>query len=179
MPEMNIDPTAIKNIPNIENLGNHVVESYGHSKKLVTPGPDLSLPNGYFKWYDVHRWNVPISPQLIEEARALVREEAASGRLKLENDLGFIILHLSGPVAMLMICTWRNENEIWQSVYNNFLDTGRGYERQEPTGHRPIWCVWELIPVWHERNAWSRYLFSKRDTEAKYAYINDRCAGLM
>jgi hypothetical protein len=179
VPEANIDPTEIRNIANIENLGNHVVENYGHSKKLVIPQDDLSLPNAYLKWYDVCRLDKTITPELAQESRAFIQQEAETGRLKLENDLGFVILHLAGSVAMLIICTWRNENEIWESHYFKFLNTGGSYEAQEPRGHRPMWCVWELIPIWHERNAWTRYLFSKRDTEAKYAYINDRFAGLM
>jgi hypothetical protein len=179
MSAMNIDPTVIKALPNIEKLGNHVVESYGHSKKLVIPSEDVNLPNAYLKWYNIRRLDLAITPELEEETHTFIRHEVESGRLQLKDDLGFVILHLAGSVAMLMVCTWRNENEIWETVYHKYLDTGRGYELQEPLGHRPIWCVWELTAVWHERNAWARYLFSKRDTEAKYAYINDRFVGLM
>ena len=45
--------------------------------------------------------------------------------------------------------------------------------------HRATFCVWELGPVWHERHAWVRFLSSKRDQEAKLAYVNDRFAGLV
>jgi hypothetical protein len=37
--------------------------------------------------------------------------------------------------------------------------------------------VWELGPVWHERNAWVRFLSSARDDAAKQAYLDDRFAG--
>ena len=33
--------------------------------------------------------------------------------------------------------------------------------------HRPTFCVWELGAVWHEQQAWSRYLRSSRDESAE------------
>jgi hypothetical protein len=37
--------------------------------------------------------------------------------------------------------------------------------------HRPTFCVWELGAVWHEQQAWSRYLRSPRDAAARQAYL--------
>ncbi|MEP7291924.1 MAG: hypothetical protein ABI835_09075, partial [Chloroflexota bacterium] len=45
------------------------------------------------------------------------------------------------------------------------------------SSHRGTYCVWELGAVWHERHAWVRFLSSKRDQEAKLAYITDRFSG--
>jgi len=30
----------------------------------------------------------------------------------------------------------------------------------------PAFCVWELVPVWHEQQAWKRFLESARDEAA-------------
>lgn len=105
--------------------------------------------------------------------------EARAGRPKLEGELGFIILHRAGPWLLLMVNTWRNTNEIWESVYAKNLEQA-GSEWQPntyETEHRGTFCVWELGAVWHERNAWVRFLSSKRDEAAKLAYINDRFEG--
>jgi hypothetical protein len=45
------------------------------------------------------------------------------------------------------------------------------------TSHRGTYCVWELAPIWHERDAWVRFLSSERDVAAKQAYLNDRFSG--
>jgi hypothetical protein len=45
------------------------------------------------------------------------------------------------------------------------------------TSHRGTFCVWELGAIWHERDAWVRFLSSKRDAAAKLAYLNDRFSG--
>jgi hypothetical protein len=37
--------------------------------------------------------------------------------------------------------------------------------------------VWELTPIWHERNAWTRYLFSDRDLTAKRTFLEDTLTG--
>jgi hypothetical protein len=49
----------------------------------------------------------------------------------------------------------------------------------DETIHRGTFCVWELGAVWHERQAWVRFLSSQRDEAAKLAYINDRFSGLV
>ncbi len=36
---------------------------------------------------------------------------------------------------------------------------------------RPAFCVWELGAVCHEQDAWSRYLLSERDADARRAYL--------
>ena len=41
-------------------------------------------------------------------------------------------------------------------------------------GTRAPYCVWELGPVWHEQQAWVRFLTSSRDAAAQQAYLDDR-----
>jgi hypothetical protein len=144
--------------------------------KLVTPGEDLSLPNAYLKWYDIRPTDVAITVEQVAESRAFVATEVE--RLGFEDELGFVILHRAGPVLLLMITTWRNTNELWESVYAKDVARATGYVPIEfEQSHRATFCVWELGPVWHERHAWVRFLSSKRDQEAKLAYVNDRFAG--
>src|SRR6266566_1231239 len=38
----------------------------------------------------------------------------------------------------------------------------------------PTFSVWVLGAVWHEQQAWTRYLYSQRDDPAKYAYAQDQ-----
>ncbi len=45
------------------------------------------------------------------------------------------------------------------------------------TAHRGTFCVWELGVVWHEQQAWKRFLTSKRATEDVTRYLNDRFEG--
>jgi hypothetical protein len=65
-------------------------------------------------------------------------------------------------------------------VYVKDVTRSGAYQLLEfETSHRGSFCVWELGPVWHERHAWVRFLSSKRDAEAKLAYLNDRFSGLV
>ena len=43
--------------------------------------------------------------------------------------------------------------------------------------HKPTFCVWELVPVWHEQGAWERFLLSSRDEAAARAWWDDRFSG--
>jgi hypothetical protein len=165
-------------VPQLRDFGNVVPEGYQYYQKLVTPREDLNLAQAYLKWYDIYPPDAAITPAQREESRAFVAAEAQ--RLQLAQELGFVLLHRAGAFLLLMVMTWRNTNEIWESVYVKDLDQRTGYRVQEFEGsHRGTFCVWELAPVWHERHAWVRFLASQRGEEAKLAYINDRFSGLV
>lgn len=170
------DTFAVETISHLSKLGNIVPEGYAYYEKMVTPGQDLSLPRAYLKWYNICRPEVVISEEQLAESRAFVAAEVE--RLKITDELGFVLLHHCGAVLLLMINTWRNTNEIWESAYAKALTQAGEYApiAAENT-HRGTFCVWELGPVWHERQAWVRFLSSARDEQAKLAYITDRFAG--
>jgi hypothetical protein len=164
--------------PQLGDFGNVVPDGYVYREKIVTPGRDLSLPNAYFKWYDIRPPEVEITVEQVSESRAFVAAQAE--RLRFANELGFVLLHRAGPVLLLLVTTWRNTNEIWESAYVKPADAAEGYVAIEfENNHRATFCVWELGPIWHERHAWVRFLSSKRDEQAKQAYIGDRFAGMV
>jgi hypothetical protein len=170
--------TPAETIAQLGHFGNVVPEGYKYAEKLVTPGEDLSLPKAYLKWYDIYPPDVAITAEQVAESRAFVATEVE--RLRFEGELGFVILHRAGPVLLLMLTTWRNTNELWESVYVKDVARADGYAIVTfEQSHRATFCVWELGPVWHERHAWVRFLSSKRDQEAKLAYVNDRFTGLV
>jgi hypothetical protein len=168
----------VDHIPHLGDFGNVVPEGYMYYKKLVTPREDLCLSNAYFKWYDIRPPEVEITPAQSSECRAFVAAEAQ--RLQFAQELGFVLLHRAGSVLLLLVTTWRNTNEIWESVYVKDVIQNTDYQLLEfEQTHRATFCVWELAPIWHERHAWVRFLSSKRNEEAKLAYINDRFSGLV
>lgn len=166
-------------IPDLSALG-VITPSYQHYEKVATPGAGLSLPGAYLKWYEIRRPDVEMPLALIEESRAFLQAEAAGGRLRLNNQLGFVELHHCGSVAFLLVFTWNNDNEMWLTVYIKDLVNDSALQIFEVADgcHRTICCVWELAPVWHERQAWARYLRSARDAEAKYTYLADHFSGI-
>jgi hypothetical protein len=172
------DRSVVETIPHLERLGNVVPEGYTYYQKLAAPGEDISLPRAYLKWYTIRHLDAEIAPELVEETRAFVAAEVE--RLKMQDELGFVLLHECRPALLLMINTWRNTNEIWESAYAKDMTRAGSYQPITfETSHRATFCVWELGPIWHERQAWIRFLSSKRDEAAKLAYVNDRFSGLV
>ena len=107
-------------------LGN-IPADYRHHEKLISPGPDLALPGSYLKWYDVRRPEVEIPAELAAEGRQFLAEQVAAGRLAIDGELGFVICHRCGEsFYFLLVCTWRNQNEMWESVYAQDLAVGGG-----------------------------------------------------
>jgi hypothetical protein len=170
--------SGTETIPQLQTLGNVVPDGYLYYEKMITPREDLRLSHAYVKWYDIYPVDAKNSEEHVAEARAFL--EAETQALDLKDELGFVILHRAGSFLLLMLMTWRNTNEIWESVYFKDVTQPGGYQLTEFGGtHRGTYCVWELGAVWHERNAWMRFLSSPRDDAAKLAYINDRFSGLV
>jgi hypothetical protein len=155
-----------------------ISEGYRHHTKEVRPRAGLAVPGAYLKWYDIHVAERPITSATRDAARDFLRSEATSGRLELRDELGFVLLHHCGEAFhLLVVCTWRAANELWQTIYQR---DGDGPFELFPHGgqpHRGTQRVWELCATAHERLAWSRYLCSERDETAKRDYLADVFAG--
>lgn len=148
--------------------------AYRHTTKHVTPGEPMELPSALLKWYAVH----PQDRAVPAEIERLARQPLESGELQVQG-LGFVILHRCGSdFYFLIVCTWRNENELWQTVWyknGDRMDAFAPWRREPP--HIPTYCVWELVPVWHEQQTWTRFLLSRRDQEAARAWFAERYEG--
>ncbi|HEY7689313.1 MAG TPA: hypothetical protein VH835_11490, partial [Dongiaceae bacterium] len=133
------------------------------------------------KWYDLARAETPVPDGIRQMAREYLTAEASAGRLELDRELGFVILHRCGDAFyFLIISTWRGNNELWESVYYKQDAAMAGFALfPRENRHKGAYCVWELGPAWHEKQAWVRFLDSARDDAAERAYLEDRLAGLV
>jgi hypothetical protein len=147
---------------------------YRHYPKHVTPGEPLYLDGAVLKWYDLHAEDRPVPDEIASLARNYLKTTELEAR-----GLGFVVLHRCGSdFYFLIVCTWRNSNEAWQTVF--YKDGPAMAELAlfpRDKTHKPTLCVWELVPVWHEQQAWERFLYSARDEGAAQAWLADRFAG--
>ena len=149
--------------------------AYEHVSKVIQPGPAVSVSGGLLKWYEISTAAKPVAV----EVSALAREALPVAAPSLSGELGFAILHRCGEgFYFLLVSTWRNENELWETVWAKpgeheaaFLPWPLG------TGHHPTFCVWELRAVCHEQAAWSRYLRSPRRAGDMETYVGDTYTG--
>jgi hypothetical protein len=156
-----------------------VQADYRHSSKLIRPAPAITLDDAVLKWYDIAPADEPVPCEVQVLARGNLRAAAESGSLALSDDLGFVILHRCGEsFYFLIVATWRNDNEVWETVWAKNGESEVSFRPWKLEGtHRPTFCVWELGAVWHEQQAWSRFLLSPRDAVAREAYLHDSFEG--
>ncbi|GCE28783.1 hypothetical protein KDA_42670 [Dictyobacter alpinus] len=165
-------------VPYLEMFG-QVAPAYQHRQKQVMPREALSTAHVYLKWYDIYRQETPIPAELGAEARSFLLSELERGKLPLKDEVGFAIHHQCSSVYILYICSWRNENEVWETLYIKDLTTDGPFQKVRREDTTPTFCVWVLAAVWHEQQAWTRYLSSSRDDAAKHAYVQDQFEGLV
>lgn len=147
---------------------------YRHVPKHVTPGEPLEAPGVLLKWYALHPTDRPVPDEVTRLARAYLAANALDA-----PGLGFVVLHRCGSdFYFLIVCTWRNNNEMWQTVFYRNGDAMADFAQFPRDGaHKPTLCVWELVPVRHEQQAWTRFLTSPRDEAAAERWMADRYAG--
>ncbi|HEX3721999.1 MAG TPA: hypothetical protein VHV31_04365 [Nitrolancea sp.] len=160
----------------LSRLGN-VSTSYRHHDRLLTSREPLILPGAFLKWYELRRADEIVPDALTSDARSLVANQVSGGQIDVDYGVGFVVLHYSPPLTYLIVGSWRENQEFWETLYTRDLRTESPFERAEPGTNAPTLCVWELAPVWHERQAWTRYLYSNRDTHAKRTYLTDYLSG--
>ena len=161
---------------------NEVVRpDYRHGLKLVQPASTVALGDAVLKWYDIAPRGEPVTEHVRTLARRGLADAVRLGELRLGEALGFVVLHRCGAgFHFLLVSTWQNDNELWETVWAKDGDDDPEFHPWPLEGsHRPTFCVWELGAVAHERLAWSQYLLSARDGEARRSYLRDAFEGLV
>jgi len=154
---------------------------YEHIAKVVVPGQSVSLGDAVLKWYDIAPEDAPIPVAIGDLARLGLADAARLGELRFGDSLGFVILHRCGEsFYFLLVSTWQNDNELWETVWAKDGDDDPEFHPFPLEGsHRPTFCVWELGAVAHEQAAWSRFLRSRRDRDARFEYLRDAFQGVV
>ncbi len=153
---------------------------YRHVAKHAHPATSIGLGDAVLKWYDVARPDDPVPDDVRALARRALDDAARVDELRLGDGLGIALLHRcgSGGFHFLLVQTWRNDNELWQTVWAKRDDADPGFRPWVvEDGHRPTFCVWELGVVAHERLAWAAYLGSERDAAARRTSLGDLFEG--
>ncbi|MEO7674630.1 MAG: hypothetical protein ABIU09_11205 [Pyrinomonadaceae bacterium] len=157
----------------------NVAREYVHFDKIIDPGENIDLGFTHLKWHNLAPADEPVPGEIYDLARKFLTNEAAAGNPAGLGDLGFVILHRCGKgFYFLLVGTWKNENELWEIVYAKTNDDQADFGLF-PIGHphHATFCVWELAAVWHEQQAWKRFLLSSRDKNATIKYLQDSYQG--
>ena len=144
-----------------------------YPSKYASPKGIFTLGKTRFKWYNLAEDPSVIAPQDIINAKA--RIENADENFQDKDDLGFVIMHRCGENYLLLVCTWRSENELWESVYYDGSGKFEVWDRKNI--HIPTYCVWEMGIVYHESRAWKKFLGTDRTEVHQQDYLNDLFEG--
>src|SRR5262245_10690112 len=117
---------------------------YRHVTKRFASSQTLMVGGACLKWYDVAPKQQPVEPHVQALARDRIAAEAQAGRISIAGELGFVILHrCGGDFYFLQVCTWRNHNEVWETVFAKDGAAAPGFAPWPADGpHRPTFCAW-------------------------------------
>lgn len=127
----------------------------------------------FLKWYSLAVPERAHTDVEIASAQAFLLAEIAAGNLALTDEVGFVVQHRVATMDVFYVCSWNGNNELWETHYFKPLDSDEYAVGRHGTKF-PTFCVWVLAIVSHETAAWSRFLSSVRDAEARTAYCADQ-----
>ncbi|HLD48794.1 MAG TPA: hypothetical protein VJB11_00350 [archaeon] len=127
------------------------------------------------KFYDMHKTGNAPDAKLIDESQTFLLNEIKKGNIEPYLGLGFAIL----SEDMLNVTRWDSEYPI--VLKNQIYGYKKDFESAELLDIRDVgsFCIYELGIVNHERNAWKKYLESKRRGIDKSKYLNSFFEGLL
>jgi hypothetical protein len=159
----------------------YVDPEYRHQLKEVTPRARLDVRGARLKSYNLAPAAEPVPPKLEQRARTFLMAQSAGGGLGLDRELGFVILHRCGKAFyFLLVNTWRGSNELWETVLYKENEATEDFALFPSAGpHRAAFCVWELGPVTHEKEAWVKFLKSERSGRDQEHYLEDTFSGMV
>jgi hypothetical protein len=155
-------------------LGNvgRIPTSYHLQDRLLTARDPLILPGAFLKWYELRQEDQSIPECLINEVQALVTEEIASGRIAVDFGVGFVVLQYATPLTTLIVGSWHENQEFRETHYTRDLAAGTPFEQTDASDNAPV-AVWDLAPLWQERQSWTRYLFANRQNDGPPSYLSE------
>lgn len=156
----------------------HVSQNYRHYEKLASPGEAIPIGSSTLKWYDLATAGTPVDPDVRALSRRFLDKASAHADWPLDEDVGFVILHRCGAeFYFLIVCSWRGNNELWETVYFKPDAATAGFALFPQGTHKGTFCVWEAGIVAHEMKAWTKYLTSPRAAADLTAYLADCIEG--
>ncbi|MFH1585327.1 MAG: hypothetical protein ABIB79_00990 [archaeon] len=160
------------NYNNIGNLGDYKPE-----RCLSVPSGLITTPNLVLKMYDMLRV-VDREQNPLKEAREFIKKEIEEGKITPWTGMGFSIL----SNGFLNVSRWDTKypsvvkNRVYEfdnSKTDRVFDSARLNSLEEDG----CFCVWELGIVTHEKEAWKRFISSKRTRKDKQDYLEDMITG--
>ena len=152
---------------------------YRHHQRMARSAQPLVLNDCVLRWNEVFLADAPISPELDRLARACVAEAFAEGDIPVGEGLGFVVLHHSTACDYLLVGVWYQTQEMWEVLFVRDAGGDGDFLRVRTGEESSTMCVWEMAPVWRERELWTRYLISARGIEDRLSWATDSWAEMV
>ncbi len=124
---------------------------YFHHQRLARSTEPLVTDSCVLRWNEVFLADAPISPELDRRARARVIAAFMNGEIPVGEGLGFVVLHHSTARDYLLVGVWTQIQEMWEVLFVRDATGAQEFGRVQTGVDSSTLCVWEMAPVWHER----------------------------
>ncbi len=153
-----------------------VTADYVHREKRATPREGMTVGKSRLKWSNIGYADAPVPAEIEALARDHVSEGRRGRRHRLRRPASLRRRQLLFPGGADLA---RPERGVGDRLRQD-RPRRPGFKLWTyKTAHRGTFCVWELGVVWHEKQAWVRFLNSSRGETDLQRYLDDRYEGVV
>lgn len=127
-----------------------------------------------FKFYSISNRNEVAA----QENKKAVKQKALAWHQEMETQglntyrTAILMVHEVKEGLMGICSRWIDENMLQTHVYLQDLNQPEIFHPFSQNGINT--CVWELAVLWHERNAWVKYILMQNEKPDMEAYLNEQ-----
>ncbi len=131
------------------------------------------LENWRMKAYGISYGDTVLSAELVQRARDIaVARLAESAEQTAHYGVGFVGIHQGKTSNFVFVDWWASENELHHHVYVSPSADSMELVYQTPSGLAA--CVWDLLVIAHERDAWVKHVLKHDGGPDLEVYLSDR-----
>jgi hypothetical protein len=127
--------------------------------------PDLLLGSWRFKVYGIEEAPRGFSADMMAAVRGVVEANLPRLEETHHHHAGFILLHRDSEDVWLLVNWWTYSSIISELLFHAELADETRF--REPAT-RSVACIWEMVPMMFERDAWVNHALSRDGSVEKY-----------
>jgi hypothetical protein len=132
----------------------------------MRPEPPIEVGRWRFKLYGIEeRPARGFSAAMLSAIRNLIERNLPRLEQSHHHDTGFVLLHRDHEDVWLLVNWWTHSSIISELLFHADLAAETDFRE---VSERSVACVWEMVPMMFERDAWVGHALSRDGSIEKY-----------
>lgn len=136
-----------------------------YAPRDMRPEPPMQIGDWRFKVYGIEETPRGFSADMMAAVRRVIEANLPRLDRTHHHHAGFVLLHRDSEDVWLLVNWWTHSSIISELLFHADLANETDFHEVQ---ERSVACVWEMVPMMFERDAWVRHALSSDGSVATY-----------